>query len=50
MTRDSALVTGAAGGVGAAIAAALHAAGFNVAIGDIDREGAEGVALSLIHI
>ena len=47
MTRDSALVTGAAGGLGAAIAAALHAAGFNVAIGDIDHQGADSVARGL---
>jgi 3-oxoacyl-[acyl-carrier protein] reductase len=41
------LVTGAASGLGAAIAAALHEAGFNVAIGDIDLEKAQGVARHL---
>ena len=44
MRRDTALVTGAAGGVGAAIATALHAAGFNVALGDIDAVRAEEAA------
>ncbi len=37
---DVALVTGGAHGLGAAIAAALHAAGFRVGIGDLDLEGA----------
>ena len=40
MSGDVALVTGGASGVGLAIARALHAAGFRVAIGDIDQAGA----------
>jgi len=47
VTRDSVLVTGGARGLGAAIAAALHAAGFNVAVGDIDVRGAAAVAQGL---
>jgi 3-oxoacyl-[acyl-carrier protein] reductase len=47
VTRDSVLVTGGARGLGTAIAAALHAAGFNVAIGDIDGHGAATVAQGL---
>jgi 3-oxoacyl-[acyl-carrier protein] reductase len=42
--RDSALVTGAASAIGTAIAASLHAAGFNVALGDVDLQGAEEAA------
>ena len=41
---DVALVTGAARGLGAAIATALHAAGFRVAIGDTDPDGAAALA------
>lgn len=40
MNGDVALVTGGASGVGLAIAMALHAAGYRVAIGDIDTDGA----------
>ena len=47
MSRDTALVTGAAGGVGAAIAKALHDAGFNVGIADIDLVRAQNVARRL---
>jgi len=44
---DTVLVTGAAQGLGAAIARGFHAAGFNVAIGDIDAAGAEALAKAL---
>jgi 3-oxoacyl-[acyl-carrier protein] reductase len=47
VTRDVVLVTGAAHGVGAAIAAALHRDGFRVGIGDIDFAGAEALARRL---
>ena len=47
MSGDVALVTGGASGVGLAIARALHAAGFRVAIGDIDEAGATNAAESL---
>jgi 3-oxoacyl-[acyl-carrier protein] reductase len=40
-------VTGGAHGLGAAIAAALHAAGFRVAIGDLDLEAAVAASLTL---
>jgi len=42
-----ALVTGGAGGIGAAIAARLAAEGAEVWVGDIDVEGAEQVALDV---
>lgn len=42
--RDAALVTGGAGGLGAAIARALHRAGFRVAIGDLDLDLATALA------
>lgn len=44
MKRDTAIVTGGANGLGAAIARALHADGFNVAIGDLDVEAARSLA------
>jgi len=47
VTRDTVLITGAAGGLGAAIAVALHEAGFCVAVADIDRDGADDVARRL---
>jgi 3-oxoacyl-[acyl-carrier protein] reductase len=47
MNGDVVLVTGGAHGLGAAIAAALHAAGFRVAIGDLDLEAAVAAALTL---
>ena len=47
MSADVALVTGGASGVGLAIARALHAAGFRVAIGDIDAAGAAKAAQAL---
>lgn len=47
MSGDVALVTGSASGVGLAIARALHAAGFRVAIGDIDEAGAAKAAYAL---
>jgi 3-oxoacyl-[acyl-carrier protein] reductase len=40
----AALVTGAARGIGAAIAEVLAGAGARVALADVDRDGAEGVA------
>lgn len=43
----TALVTGAARGIGAAIAARLAAAGFDVAVCDLDGEAAEKVAADL---
>lgn len=45
--RQSALVTGGAQGLGAAIARGLHRAGYNVAIGDIDQAAAAAVAAEL---
>lgn len=44
---DVALVTGGASGLGLMIARALHAAGFRVAIGDIDEQGAQSAAADL---
>lgn len=44
---DSALVTGGANGLGAAISTALHEAGFNVAIGDTDIAAARQLADTL---
>ena len=43
----TALVTGGAQGLGASIAYALHAAGYKVAVSDIDAAGAEAVAHKL---
>ncbi len=42
-----AIVTGAAAGIGRAVARALHAAGANVTVTDIDGGGARAVADSL---
>lgn len=42
-----ALVTGAARGLGELVARRLHAAGYRVALGDLDVEAAQGVARSL---
>jgi 3-oxoacyl-[acyl-carrier protein] reductase len=47
VSEDVALVTGGAHGLGAAIAGALHRAGFRVGIGDIDQRSAEALALEL---
>jgi 3-oxoacyl-[acyl-carrier protein] reductase len=47
MSGDVVLVTGAAHGLGAAIATALHGAGFRVGVGDLDEAGALAVALAL---
>lgn len=47
MKRDAALITGGASGLGAAIARALHDAGFAVGIGDIDVAAASALAHSL---
>lgn len=44
---QSALVTGGAQGLGAAIVRALFAQGFNVAIGDVDLAGAQALATDL---
>lgn len=44
---DVALVTGAASGLGAAMARALHGAGYRVAITDVDGAGAEALAVEL---
>src|ERR1700684_4613641 len=43
----SALVTGASGGIGAAIARALHAQGANVVLSGTRRDALEAVAISL---
>src|SRR5438552_175239 len=42
-----AMVTGAAGGIGRAIAAALHAEGAHVAVADLDGDAADGYAAQL---
>ena len=47
MSGDVVLVTGAAHGLGAAIAGALHDAGFRVAVADLDETGALARALEL---
>jgi 3-oxoacyl-[acyl-carrier protein] reductase len=44
---DVALVTGAASGLGAAMARALHGAGYRVVITDVDGAGAEALAVEL---
>lgn len=46
-THDVALVTGAAQGLGEAIARRLHAAGYKVALADLSLDKAEAVAQSL---
>jgi 3-oxoacyl-[acyl-carrier protein] reductase len=46
-THDVALVTGAAQGLGEAIARRLHAAGYKVAVADLAMDKAEAVATSL---
>ena len=45
--RPAAIVTGAARGLGEAIARRLHADGYAVALADLEREGAERVAVEL---
>ena len=45
-----ALVTGASGGIGAAIATALHAQGATVVLSGTRRDALDALALSLIHI
>ncbi len=47
MNTDTALVTGAGGGLGRAIAQALFAAGFKVAVADIDAAAAQEVSAAL---
>jgi 3-oxoacyl-[acyl-carrier protein] reductase len=47
MSTRVALVTGAAGGLGAVIAARFHAAGYRVAIGDIAHDAAQAIARDL---
>jgi 3-oxoacyl-[acyl-carrier protein] reductase len=47
MSTRVALVTGAAGGLGAVIAARFHAAGYRVAIGDIAHDAARAIARDL---
>ena len=47
MSTRVALVTGAAGGLGAVIAARFHAAGYRVAIGDIAHDAAQALARDL---
>lgn len=47
MTRQTAIVTGAAQGLGEVIARRLHAAGWNVALADVQVEAAEAAAKSL---
>ncbi len=44
LTGRTAVVTGAASGIGAACARALAAAGADVVVADVDRDGAEAVA------
>jgi 3-oxoacyl-[acyl-carrier protein] reductase len=48
MSTRVVLVTGAAGGLGAVIAARFHAAGYRVAIGDIAHDAAQALARDLI--
>ena len=45
--QDVALVTGAARGLGAAIARTLHSHGFRVAVADVEADGADQVARSI---
>lgn len=47
MTPRTALVTGGAGGIGSAIAGQLASSGLAVAVADLDREAASGVAREL---
>ena len=47
MTAPIAVVTGAASGIGRALADGLSAAGYAVAAADLDREGAEKTAWSI---
>ena len=47
MSTRVVLVTGAAGGLGAVIAARFHAAGYRVAIGDIAHDAARAIARDL---
>ncbi len=47
MTAQTAIVTGAAQGLGEVIARTLHRAGFRVAMADIDEPAANAVAISL---
>lgn len=47
MSTRVVLVTGAAGGLGAVIAARFHAAGYRVAIGDIAHDAAQALARNL---
>jgi 3-oxoacyl-[acyl-carrier protein] reductase len=47
MSTRVVLVTGAAGGLGAVIAARFHAAGYRVAIGDIAHDAAQALARDL---
>jgi 3-oxoacyl-[acyl-carrier protein] reductase len=47
MSTRVVLVTGAAGGLGAVIAARFHAAGYRVAIGDIAYDAAQAIARDL---
>ncbi len=47
LTGQTAMVTGAAAGIGEAIARRLHAAGANVAVADINANGAAEVARSM---
>ena len=44
LSEDTALVTGAASGIGRGIAAALAREGARVALGDIDLQGGEEAA------
>ena len=47
LTGQTAMVTGAAAGIGEAIARRLHAAGANVAVADINADGAAEVARTM---